>query len=96
LALQILPLKHWIERTQTLDVANDFFQGEIDLLGRVKAADAKADTGVSQVVVDAQGLGSGLAEVQAEPELTAICRMLIIKASPCTPAKLTLRLPGKR
>src|SRR5262249_40192914 len=41
-------------------------------------------------------LGSGSADVQAEPELTAISVRLVIRASPSTPSKLTFRFPGSR
>ena len=41
-------------------------------------------------------LGSGFADEQAEPELTATSRIAIISASPSTPSKLRFRFPGSR
>ncbi|MNT76488.1 hypothetical protein D3C72_2154980 [compost metagenome] len=40
--------------------------------------------------------GSRLAEVQAEPEETAISVKPLMRFSPATPSKETLRFPGRR
>ena len=50
----------------------------------------------SRPIAKSTWLGSGSADEQAEPELTAMSRIAIMSASPSMSPKLRFKLPGKR
>ena len=62
--------------------------GKLDLVGRIEPPQAEPQAGPGLILVQPKArrtwLGSGLADVQALPELTASRCMLIISASPLT------------